>query len=222
MSARAVRRARTSRRPSRRGRVRPRRPWHGAARRSGRSVARHGSALRTRDGGGGRADRRRPPSTGSPQAAIASSRSASSHPFSGEQVLVTQRSLGVDALLEHALRHEPLEPLGQHLARDAEVARRGQVLQCNRHTLGVAAPAIPLFIWLTRTHTNRAASLEPAAQRTVRRAAANGQTADRLTVRGRRAEIKRCCAARPDPGPRPDPMRRRRSGRRGQPIRAGS
>jgi hypothetical protein len=71
------------------------------------------------------------------------------------------------------------------------VARRGQVLRCNRHALGVAAPAIQLFIWLTRTHTNRAASLEPAAQKTVRRAAVNGQTADRLTLRGRRAEIKR-------------------------------
>jgi hypothetical protein len=63
--------------------------------------------------------------------------------------------------------------------------------QCNRHALGVAAPAIQLFIWLTRTHTNRAAYLEPAAQKTVRRAAANGQTADRLTVRGRRTEMKR-------------------------------
>jgi hypothetical protein len=79
-------------------------------------------------------------------------------------------------------------------------ARRGQVLQCNRHALGVAAPALRLFIWLTRSHTNRAPPA-PEAQKTVRRAAANGQTADRLTVRGRRAEIKRCCAARPDPGP---------------------
>jgi hypothetical protein len=104
-------------------------------------------------------------------------------------------------------RRRRSEP-GARMSRPAAGrTRRGQVLQCNRHALGVAAPAIQLFIWLTQTHTNRAASLEPAAQKTVRRAAANGQTADRLTVRGRRAEIKRCCAARPDPGPTSVPAR---------------
>ena len=40
----------------------------------------------------------------------------------GQHVVVTQRSLRVDPLLDHALRHEPLEALREHLARDPEVA----------------------------------------------------------------------------------------------------
>ena len=43
-------------------------------------------------------------------------------PFLGQPVLVPWRSLRVAALFDDALRHKPLEALGEHLARDPEVA----------------------------------------------------------------------------------------------------
>src|SRR5260370_41805255 len=43
-------------------------------------------------------------------------------PFLGKPVLVPWRSLGVATLFDDALRNEPLEALGEHLARDPEAA----------------------------------------------------------------------------------------------------
>ena len=43
-------------------------------------------------------------------------------PFPSKPILVPWRSLGVGALLEDALGTEPLQALGEHLARDPEIA----------------------------------------------------------------------------------------------------